>query len=128
MNFPRDESHRNEWILAIPIIKNSLIDKKDIYECESHFIGNLRNTDFKGTVTVILKRSSDFCICDNYCLLNQSAYNKLGGPGKVVLPSDDKIFLIYDYVHIVKNVRNNWITEATQKLAFEQDGKHYIAD
>ena len=66
-------------------------------------------------------------ISDN-CPLNQSAYSKFGGPGNVVLPSDDEVFLIYDYVHIVKNVRNNWITEATQNLSFEQNGKHYIAD
>ena len=30
------------------------------------------------------------------------------------------IFLLFDYVHLL-NIRNNWITEKTQKLHFEND-------
>ena len=32
-------------------------------------------------------------------------------------------FLLYDFVHILKAVRNNWITEKCKKLSFEDDGK-----
>ena len=34
----------------------------------------------------------------------------------------DGMFLLFDFVHILKSVRNNWITEKCQKLSFEYDG------
>ena len=43
-------------------------------------------------------------VCDN-CPTNQGVYKKLGGPGKVRLENIGiSIFLVYDYVHIFKNV------------------------
>ena len=50
-------------------------------------------------------------VCDN-CPLNQGVYSLLGGPGKIDMPNGLPMFLIYDYIHIFKNLRNNWITEA----------------
>ena len=35
----------------------------------------------------------------------------------------DDMFLLFDYVHLIKNVQNNWITESYQKLVFHADGK-----
>ena len=64
-------------------------------------------------------------ICDN-CPLNQGVYRLLGGPGKVALCGIN-MYLIYDYVHILKNLRNNWITERTWELSFEEDGIEYLA-
>ena len=29
------------------------------------------------------------------------------------------MFLLFDYVHSLKNIHNNWITEKIQKLSFE---------
>ena len=37
------------------------------------------------------------------------------------------LYLVYDYVHIFKNIRNNWITVKDQMLSFDIDGKAYIA-
>ena len=66
-------------------------------------------------------------ICDN-CPTNQGVYGKLGGPGKVHLEQLGVfIFLVFDYVHIFKNVRNNWITVGNQMLSFVKDGKTYVA-
>ena len=66
-------------------------------------------------------------ICDN-CTLNQATYKALGGPGKVDLqPIGISIFLLYDYVHIFKNIRNNWYTEPSKKLTFTVDNKDYLA-
>ena len=49
-------------------------------------------------------------ICDNHST-NQSFYSKLGGPGKVYLEAIGRhVNLVYDYVHIFKNIRNNWLT------------------
>ena len=55
-------------------------------------------------------------------------YSQLGGPGRRYLkPIGLWVFLTYDLVHIFKNLRNNWITEATQRLSFMKDGIEYIA-
>ena len=46
-------------------------------------------------------------ICDN-CPLNQRLYKEFDGPGLVKLPNDRlEVYLVYDYVHIFKNLRNN---------------------
>ena len=58
--------------------------------------------------------------------VNQGTYNLLGGAGIIYLEGMP-LFLMYDYVHIFKNVRNNWYTEATRELIFSLDGKEYIA-
>ena len=66
-------------------------------------------------------------ICDN-CPLNQCAYALLGGPGEVHLgPDGHNAFLVYDYDHIFKNIRNNWITEPAKKLAFSTNDIQYVA-
>lgn len=31
-----------------------------------------------------------------------------------------KVYCVYDYVHIFKNVRNNWITIVNQQLSLEK--------
>ena len=65
-------------------------------------------------------------VCDN-CPLNQGAYSLLGGPGKIDITYGLPLFLIYDYIHIFKNVRNNWITESLKQLSFSIEGKEYLA-
>ena len=60
------------------------------------------------------------CVCDN-CNTNVAVYRKLGGPGKSFIDSYD--FLVYDYVHSFKNIRNNWITEHIKELSFTKDLK-----
>lgn len=66
-------------------------------------------------------------VCDN-CPTNQGVYGKLGGPAKVYFESLGRyIFLVYDYVHIFKNIRNNWITVDSQQISFDMDGKSFLA-
>ena len=66
-------------------------------------------------------------VCDN-CPTNVGVYRKLGGPGKVHLEIVGiKVFLIFDYVHIFKNIRNKWITVINKLLSFEKDGKTFTA-
>ena len=36
-------------------------------------------------------------------------------------------YLLYDYVHLMKNIRNNWITEPSGDLDFHHEGKKYTA-
>ena len=37
------------------------------------------------------------------------------------------MYFIYEYVYILKNVRNNWITEKTKELSFKEGGIEYLA-
>ena len=39
----------------------------------------------------------------------------------------DDIFLLFDFVHLFKGIRNNWITEMMQELEFYIDGEREIA-
>ena len=57
--------------------------------------------------------------------MNQSLYSNLGGPGLVNLPGNaNKVFLVYDYVHIFKNLRVSCITEQQQELHFTECTSH----
>ena len=53
-------------------------------------------------------------------------YKLLGGAGEVSLDSST-VFVGYDYDHVHKKVRNNWITEPNKELSFTMDGKEYTA-
>ena len=63
-------------------------------------------------------------VCDGN-RVNQSFFKKLD----VVSPwrTKNDLLLLYDYVHLLKNIRNNWITEATQELKFSVNGETYTA-
>ena len=66
-------------------------------------------------------------ICDN-CPLNQGTYHTLGGLGRACLPAlGIHVYLVYDFVHIFENLRNNWITEPSKELTFNVDGNEYVA-
>ena len=65
-------------------------------------------------------------ICDN-CPTNQGVYNRMGGPGNVYFESIGvHVYCVYDYVHIFKNLRNNWITVVNKELSFKMNGMSYI--
>lgn len=67
------------------------------------------------------------CVGDN-CNTNVAVYGKLGGPGKAFINAiNSHAFLVFDYVHSFKNVRNNWITVQDKELSFIKDGKTYVA-
>ena len=38
------------------------------------------------------------------------------------------LFLIFDFVHIFKNIRNNWFTKKHAELKFTYEGKEYLAN
>ena len=67
------------------------------------------------------------CVCDN-CKTNVSVYGKLGGPGKSFIEAiNSDVFLVFGYVHLFKNIRNNWITEHNKELSFMKEEKMYVA-
>ena len=46
--------------------------------------------------------------------------------GKQWLTTSD-MFLLFDSEHLVKNIRNNWLTEATSELSFKFDDEKFSA-
>ena len=47
-------------------------------------------------------------------------------PGKPWLAVDGK-YLLYDFVHLIKNICNLWLTEKTQELIFDDNRVTRIA-
>ena len=60
-------------------------------------------------------------ICHNH-RTNQSLFNKIPTLANKPWRTSNDLFLLYDYGQIVKNIRNNWITEKTQELVYDDDG------
>ena len=57
-------------------------------------------------------------ICDNN-RINQAFFKKFS----LVSPwrTEDNTFLLFDFVHIFKNIRNNWLTEKTGEISFSHN-------
>ena len=70
----------------------------------------------------ILKKTSAnpiAIVCDGN-RVNQSLFKQF----ETIKPwrTYEDLFLLFDYVHILKNIRNNWITEKNKELKYEIDG------
>ena len=63
-------------------------------------------------------------VCDGN-RVNQAFFKKFD----TIFPwlTKENLFLLFDYVHVFKNIRNNWITEATQELEFYLNDQKYTA-
>ena len=63
-------------------------------------------------------------ICDGN-RVNQSFFKKFN----CIEPwrTTDNIFLLFDFVHLIKNIRNNWITESMQELLYSVNGETKVA-
>ena len=60
--------------------------------------------------------------------INQSFFNQFKAvEGKPWL-SVDGTYLLYDYVHLIKNIKNLWLTEKTSELRFQQENKFLVAN
>ena len=53
---------------------------------------------------------------------NQAFFKLFGSNPERPWETQSGIFLLFDYVHILKSIRNNWLTEATGELTFLHDG------
>ena len=63
-------------------------------------------------------------ICDNN-RVNQSFFKKF----ECTKPwcTIDNVFLLFDTVHLLKSIRNNWLTEKTQELKYYENGNIKVA-
>ena len=67
------------------------------------------------------------CLSTNqkcYRIFKQKFSDDSCEPWKVKHPSDqnDRLFLLFDPTHLMKNIRNNWLTEAKKEMSFTVPG------
>jgi hypothetical protein len=98
-------------VKMLPVNK---LDAEFMYDQSKNLINHVQNAG--GIITSI--------ICDNN-RVNQAFFKKfdLASPWKTV----DGIFLLFDFVHILKSIRNNWLTEKTGEIEFEVKGETLVA-
>ena len=65
-------------------------------------------------------------ICDNN-RTNQKFFKSFPTALNKPWVSTDGLFLLFDYVHIIKNIRNNWLTEKSGELIFDDNGTQKTA-
>ena len=96
---------------ALPVFR---LDAEFQYQQTLLILNGIRNSG--GTVIVIL--------CDNN-RVNQNFFKRFD----CVTPwrTRDNIFLLFNYVHLLKSIRNNWLTEKSQQLIFVDNGEQNIA-
>ena len=58
---------------------------------------------------------------------NQAFFKRFETEDSKPWKSVDGIYLLFDYVHLIKSLRNNWITEKCQELRFTQDNEEHVA-
>ena len=66
-------------------------------------------------------------ICDGN-RTNQACFKQMETVEDMPWKSVQGIYLLFDFVHLLKNVRNLWITENNLQLSYEDSGQQYIAD
>ena len=74
-------------------------------------------------------RDSTLCIiCDNN-IINQAFFKTfpLISPRKTVDSRPTCMFLLYDFIQVLKNIRNNWLTEETGEITCDHNGDQLTA-
>ena len=59
--------------------------------------------------------------------MNQAFFKKFNTNTSSAWQTKDNVFLLYDFVHLMKNIRNNWITEPMKELKFFVDEEEKVA-
>ena len=59
--------------------------------------------------------------------VNQKFFRSLGNVKGKPWRKDEHTFLLHDYVHILKCIRNNWLTEKSGELSFGFNGVVQVA-
>ena len=67
-------------------------------------------------------------IISNGNRINQSFFKNFETVEKKPWLSIGGIYLLYDFVHLLKNIRNLWLTEKTGQLEFPYDGRILVAE
>lgn len=85
------------------------LDAQFMYEQTQLLLTHIKNA---GGSTICI-------ICDNN-RINQAFFKMfpLTSPWR----TEDNMFLLFDFVHILKNIRNNWLTEKTGEIVYDHNG------
>ena len=59
--------------------------------------------------------------------VNSACFQKYATLPEKPRVTDAGVFLLYDFVHLLKNIRNLWLTEKSGELVFEDKGVLRIA-
>ena len=59
--------------------------------------------------------------------MNQAFLKKFDTNTSSPWQTKDNVFLLYDFVHLMKNIRKNWITEPMKELKFFLDEEEEVA-
>ena len=87
----------------------------------------LKPMQLEAAVTIQQKGGHPLAFVSDNCAIIQATYKALGDPGKVNLQSLGlTVCLLFDYVHIFKNIKNNWYTDPSKRLAFTMDNADNI--
>ncbi|VEN43153.1 unnamed protein product [Callosobruchus maculatus] len=98
--------HFKEVIGLVPVYNITGIDLKQ-YVLDA--VNSVQNYGFKV-----------LCIIADNSRLNQNAFNQLSHQFYIENPKfvNEKIFILFDFVHIFKNIRNNWLNQKEVEKAF----------
>lgn len=82
----------------------------------------------KTTMDLVHNASGEtFCIISDGNRTNQKFWKMFSTvPNKPWLTKNG-VFLLYDYVHLLKCIRNNWLTEQNSEIKFKHKGKQFTA-
>ena len=59
--------------------------------------------------------------------MNQAFFKKFNTNTSSPWQTKDNVFFFYDFVYLMKNIRNNWITEPMKELKFFVDEEEKVA-
>ena len=113
-NSVSDNNQLPKTVLAFMMLPISKLDTDFLYDQSKMLINQIKG---RGGKLVVI-------ICDNN-RVNQVFFKRV--PCISSWTTDDNVFLLFYFVHIIKSIGNNWITEKTGKLKFNYQGKNYVA-
>ena len=58
--------------------------------------------------------------------MNQAFFNEFNTDTSFPWQIKDNVFFLYDFVHLVKNIRNNWITAPMKEFNFFIDEEEKV--
>ena len=113
-NSVSDNNQLAKTVLDFMMLPISKLDTDFLYDQSKMFIDQIKDRGGKWVAIT----------CDNN-RVNQAFFKRFSctSPWR----TEDNVFLLFYFVHIVKIMRNNWITEKTGKLEFNYQGENYVA-
>ena len=124
-HFQKNKDNREQWIISVPNANLNVTNNTVI--CQQQWPSNFGIIEVHGKIH---PKSPSHHICTSWYkgyymwwqLSKSSFFFKLYPtlPEKPWLTEDNK-HLLFNYVHLLKNIHNLWLTEKTGELIFDDD-------